>query len=101
MPKILNFVKKIHYYSELFTSLLNVEALCQELGAGVLADLVAAGRRGAPRREVLTLRAAGVRRPAARRFLRCACYQLGNSMVHLIDGQILRNPSRFWKYHNL
>ena len=48
--------------------------------------LVAAGRRGAPRREVLTLRAAGVRRPAARRFLRCACYQLGNSMVHLIDG---------------
>ena len=23
MPKILNFVKKIHYYSELFTSLLN------------------------------------------------------------------------------
>ena len=24
LPKILNFVKKIHYYSELFTSLLNV-----------------------------------------------------------------------------
>ena len=26
LPKILNFVKKIHYYSELFTSLLNSEA---------------------------------------------------------------------------
>ena len=27
LPKILNFVKKIHYYSELFTSLLSARAM--------------------------------------------------------------------------
>ena len=34
LPKILNFVKKIHYYSELFTSLLRLEPpYCVELKA--------------------------------------------------------------------
>jgi hypothetical protein len=32
LPKILNFVKKIHYYSELFTSLLNGDPLAQHGG---------------------------------------------------------------------
>ena len=41
LPKILNLVKKIHYYSELFTSLLNVAAAV--LLAHVARALVAVG----------------------------------------------------------
>ena len=46
MPKILNFVKKIHYYSELFTSLLSHERGCSRLkgrSAGHFAFLPASG----------------------------------------------------------
>ena len=43
MPKILNFVKKIHYYSELFTSLLTGTSTVPGPGGDVVSTLETTG----------------------------------------------------------